>query len=255
MEPFNKGEFKMGLTRKQLIAKGEKVSVPKLLDQGRVHLLLLKKYLKELNAFGWSDDQTGGFEQGIFDLDTLYSSRSSQTEAVLKLSAAKAAARQTAKSFIRRLRLAAPIVIKKHSPEGITESAFNAGGPLGSSASKISKYLMQVRPFVKQLDELFKPHFNGKSAAAELEAVKSALDKASAEHKTSRSALPEETANIYFAAGGLLDTIEEINRIGKIAFDGHAEIAAQFNKDLTLSTYRVVKSDVTQSVALSASAK
>jgi hypothetical protein len=245
----------MGLTRKQLMAKGEKVSVPKLLDQGRGHLLLLRRYLKELNGFGWSDDQTSEFEQGIFDLDTLYSTRSSETEAVLKLSSTKAAARQTAKSFIRRLRLAAPMVIKKHSPEGITESAFNAGGPLGSSASKISKYLMQVRPFVKQLDELLKPNFNGKSAAAELEAVKSALDKASAEHKTSRSALPEETANIYVAAGLLLDTIEEINRIGKIAFDGLAEITGQFNKDLTLSTHRAEKGDAVQSAPKTASQK
>jgi hypothetical protein len=94
---------------------------------------------------------------------------------------------------------------------------------------------------VKQLDELFKPYFGGKSAAAELETVKTALDSASANHKTSRAALPEETANIYCKAGELLDCIEDANRIAHIAFDGRAEIAGQFNKDLTLSSRRTAK--------------
>jgi len=45
---------------------------------------------------------------------------------------------------------------------------------------------------------------------------------------------PVETANIYVLAGEILDAIETVNRIAKIAFDGRAEIMAQFNKDLTL---------------------
>jgi hypothetical protein len=52
--------------------------------------------------------------------------------------------------------------------------------------------------------------------------------------ENARAALPEETANIYVLAGEILDAVETVNRIAKIAFDGRAEIMAQFNKDLTL---------------------
>jgi hypothetical protein len=234
-------EVTMGLTRKQFIAKGRKFSVPKVLAQGRVHLLLLRKYADELSAAGWTVSDTDLFEQCLNALEVLYSSRSAETEASLKAASIKAALRQNAKSLIRLIRLAAPIVIKKHSPEGITENAFNAGGKLGRSEVKISKYLMSIRPFVKQLDELLKPYFRGKSVAAELESVKSTLDNAAADHKASRNALPEETANIYSASGELLDMIEDADSIGHIAFDGRAEIASQFNKDLTLSIRRAAK--------------
>jgi hypothetical protein len=242
----------MGLTRKQFIAKGRRFSVPKILAQGRVHVLLLRKYADELTAAGWAASDTDAFEQCLNALEVLYSSRSAETEASLKAAEIKASLRQNAKSLIRRIRLAAPIVIKKHSPEGITENAFNAKGKLGRSEVKVSKYLMSIRPFVKQLDELLKPYFGGKSAAAELETVKAALDKAAADHKASRNALPEETASIYCASGELLDRIEDANRSGHIAFDGRAEIASSFNKDLTLSIRRARKENTEESAQTAA---
>ncbi len=231
----------MGLSRTQFIAKGKKHSVPKVLAQGRVHLLLLRKYADELGAFGWTAADTDAFELLVNALELLYSSRSAETEASLKASDLKAARRQNAKALIRKIRLAAPLILKKHAPDGITKKAFAVKGSLGRSEVKISKYLMTIRPFVTQLDDLFKPFFGGESAASKLETVKTDLDGASAKHKSSRAALPEETANIYCASGELLDRIEDANVVGHIAFDGRAEIASQFNKDLTLSGHRAVK--------------
>ena len=127
-----------------------------------------------------------------------------------------------------------PLVLKSTPIEGVTENAFNTGLRLGHSTQKISKYLMTVRPFVQKMEEHLKIYFAGKSPLAELEAVKTALDNADAVQETARAALPEETANIYVLAGEILDAVETVNRIAKIAFDGRAEITAQFNKDLTL---------------------
>jgi hypothetical protein len=109
-----------------------------------------------------------------------------------------------------------------------------AGERLGRSTPKISKYLMSVKPFVQKLEEHLRPYFGNKSPSEELESVKSDLDDTDALQETARAGLPEETAKRHLAAKELLDMIEEVNRIAKIAFDGKAEIAAQLNKDLTL---------------------
>jgi hypothetical protein len=42
-------------------------------------------------------------------------------------------------------------------------------------------------------------------------------------------------------AGEILDMIEDMNRVAKIGFDGRAEIASQFNKDLILRASRKIK--------------
>ncbi len=106
--------------------------------------------------------------------------------------------------------------------------------PVAEGCAAGNKYLMTVRPFVQKMDEQLKIYFAGRSPLAELEAVKTALDKADAVQESARAGLPVETANIYVLAGEILDAIETVNRIAKIAFDGRAEIMAQFNKDLTL---------------------
>jgi hypothetical protein len=127
-----------------------------------------------------------------------------------------------------------PIVLRKHKIQGVAQSSFNSNGKIGSSTTKISQYLAQIRPHVQVMDEYLKPRFGGKSALALLETVKSNLDNSTATQSTLYDNLPVETAAVYLLAGQLLEAIEEMNVAGKIAFDGDAANASKFNKDLIL---------------------
>jgi hypothetical protein len=46
------------------------------------------------------------------------------------------------------------------------------------------------------------------------------------------SSLPQETLALYENKGRLLNRIEEMNRVARIAFYDQNEIAGQFNKDV-----------------------
>jgi hypothetical protein len=218
----------------RLIAKGRKVPVDGVLQQGRTQVQLCRNHEAVLADYGWPRAKTDYLDQQIFALDALFSGRSQQVEAALRATIAEAVTRHDAKSFIRRLRTAVPLALQDAPVEGVTENAFNTGEHIGRSTPKISKYLMTVRPFVEKLDTALSKYLGGKSPLQELEAVKTALDTADAVQESGRAGLPEETANIYQLSGEILTMIETVNRIAKIAFDGSAEIIGQFNKDLTL---------------------
>ncbi|MBU1239543.1 hypothetical protein KKF84_06610, partial [Myxococcota bacterium] len=69
------------------------------------------------------------------------------------------------------------------------------------------------------------------------------LTAADTRQETARAALPEDTAAVHELKGRILDQVEELNSIAKIAFDGAAEIRAKFNKDLLLRSIQRQKDD------------
>jgi hypothetical protein len=218
----------------RLFNKGRQTPVSPLLEQTRGHVELGRKFETDLDSFGWPKANTDALAAKTDELDAGYSSRKSDQDESLEASRNESANRQSAKAYIRRLRLAAPILLRGGAVNGVTQDSFNAGENLGNSTVKISKYLMKVRPSVEKLEKELSPYFGGKSPAGELEAVKSALDASDAAQETLRSGLPEATVDLCLLAGEILEMIEDMNRVGKIAFDGCAEIAGQFNKDLIL---------------------
>jgi hypothetical protein len=179
-------------------------------------------------------------DKQIIDLDSQYSVRSASINQAQGATITKAQCRQRTKSFIRKIRLIAPVVIRKYKIQGITKDSFNSNGKLGRSATKISQYPAGIRPHVKALDEYLKPRFGGKSALELLETVKSDLDNSTATQSNLYADLPVETALIYLLVGQVLEGIEEMNIAGKVAFDGDARLAAKFNKDLILRATRKI---------------
>ena len=217
---------------KRIFNKGKNAQISPLLEQGRVHVVLSKKHESAHSRFGWPPSQTEVLVSRIDGLDALFSNRSSATQAAISATETEAAMRREAKAFIRCLRYAVPMVVRLQQAKGITKKSFNAGGPLGNKTRKISGYLMKVRPFVETLNEAFAPYFGGDDPLEELKRVKANLDDADADQEVKQKSLPEETVKIYMLAGQILDMIEDINRVGKIAYDGKAEMIAQFNKDI-----------------------
>jgi hypothetical protein len=50
--------------------------------------------------------------------------------------------------------------------------------------------------------------------------------------------VPQEKLELFAAKGRVLEMIEDLNRAGRIAFEGQAETVGKFNKDLLLRARR-----------------
>ena len=101
---------------------------------------------------------------------------------------------------------------------------------MGRSVPRLSVYLSNITPMIIRMDEALKTYFNGKSAAAELAAIRLGIDSKATTQALALLALPAETLGVYEAKGRVLEMIEDINRLGHNAFEDAPEVARQFNK-------------------------
>jgi hypothetical protein len=63
---------------------------------------------------------------------------------------------------------------------------------------------------------------------------RSSMRPSSATAELARNNAPDETLALYGVMGKVLEEIEDLNRAGKIAFDGDAAMRGKFNKDILL---------------------
>src|SRR5690606_31587801 len=116
----------------------------------------------------------------------------------------------------------------------VSHESFATMGTLGRSPALIAAYLTRITPAVERLDAELAPFFGGARPAEILADVRTRLVEANTEQELQLASLPVETLRVYEAKGRLLEDIEDLNRAGRSAFDGNAEMAAPFNKDLIL---------------------
>jgi hypothetical protein len=93
-------------------------------------------------------------------------------------------------------------------------------------------YLEKIKPVVAAMDEQLKLYFGGEKPSEILQRLQGALDQAQAKQEIDLAGLPKETLSLYETKGRLLSSIEEMNRVARIAFYERSELAGQFNKDL-----------------------
>lgn len=221
----------------RLAAKGKREPRVGLVQQGRAHVALAKHYAAALVESGWSDEDTAGLER---DVATLEAAAAQEAEARAAGEPVDSTAVDEAKSFLRRLRLALPRALRE-STVGVSPKVFEVtNGGLGRSAQRISAHLARIRPGVEALDADLSRYFGGRRASRVLDAVKSGLDQGSAAGAPENeiASLPEEVLAIYEVKGRLLERIEDLNRAGRIAFEGQAETVGKFNKDILLRARR-----------------
>lgn len=154
------------------------------------------------------------------------------------------AAISEAKKLINRIRNIVRQVVRKNGDAGVSVDDFNAGGPLGRAASKISEYLARVRVPASKLDNAFAPYFKQQILSKLIDEARAKLDAASATQEADIAALPEDTAAVYERKGRLLEHIEDLNAIARNAFHDAPEIRAKFNKDILNRGRRNKKTDV-----------
>ncbi len=139
-----------------------------------------------------------------------------------------------AKAFVRRLRLALPRVLRDTKVQDVHPDQFLAGGKLGRSTPKLMAYLNGLSLPVGKLEADLAPYFKPTGASTELQMAQAELSTADATQEIGISALPADTLQVYEHKGHLTRCIEDLNRAGKMAFDGDAVQAARFNKDILL---------------------
>lgn len=218
----------------RLVAKGKDEPLAAVIQQGRYHAGLGGTCETDLADWGWSKEQTQALAEDVSQLDTEAAEKADARGMALSATAGQEAAVDEAKDVIDKVRNAAPIVLRKHPTEGVTEDSFEAGHKLTRSVPRISGYLSKLVPVLEKVDEHFKPYNKGQSVLAQVKAAKTRLDAADTSQELLHAALPAETLGVYERKGRVLQAIEEMNRVAKNAYRGQAEMIARFNKDILL---------------------
>lgn len=219
--------------QERLINKG--IGQPRLglIEQGKVSVAQAKAHEGLLAAAGWSSADTDAMSALVTELEGDVSVQADHRASSHAAHSNEQAGIDHAKAFVRRLSLALPRVLR-NTQTGLTDSEFAIGENLQRMTPKIVGYLTRIRPHVQTLDSELAPAFEGKSALAELDRVKGELDGADAHQETTYASLPADTAKLYETKGKLLEAIQDLNRAGKIAFDGDSTKLALWNKDIVV---------------------
>jgi hypothetical protein len=221
----------------RLVAKGKSEPLQGLVQQGKAHVALAKQYAATLIESGWSDSDTAALERDVALLEVT-AARAGSQESAGEPSGDASHAVVEAKAFVRRLRNALPRALRETKAEGVSAEIFDAGGKLGREVPRIAAYLERIGPAVAKLEPELRKAFGGKSPVEALEAVKSALGSGAAHQGSAVEKESAEVLSLYEAKGRVLEAIEDLNRAGRIAFEGQAETVGKFNKDILLRARR-----------------
>ena len=219
----------------RLVELGRSEPRAALVEQGLASEGLAKDTHAELVKFGWSDLKAKILRTTIESLQTTMAVQAEQRDDAKTSGGGETAAKSQAKAFIRHLRGAWAMALRDAAGKAaVAPDAIESGGPLGRSTPKILGYLSTVGPAVHALEPWLLPYFGGTSPCATLASCRAALEGADRTQETELSQIPEATQRIYEAKGRLVELIGDVNRIGRMAFDGQAVTRARFNKDVLL---------------------
>lgn len=220
------------------VTKGMNETREGLLQQGRVSLGLIAAHHDELHACGWNDEWTTALQRYVDELGTKMSAQADAKGQAKAATKKEALARTAVKSMVRKLKNAVPLALRAAPNSGVTMEAFLIGDKLGQATPKIMAYVEKILPLVEKIDTQLRPYFHGESAYEQLRAVKQELASTDTDQEVKAASLPQETMAVYELKGRLLEAVEDLNRVARIAFDGRAELAGRFNKDILLRSRR-----------------
>jgi len=221
------------MANERLVTKGRMYRSEAVTQQARVAIGNAVAHAPELASAGW---QTGNTEELESLLTQLLRAESDKTVArtdAMNLTLGETEAHQEVKATYRKVREALGIVLRDGAVEGLTLDHFTVGDKMRGTANTLL-HLERVIPLVARLDAPLSRFFPAQKASELLDAARARLEKADSEQELARGALPTETVSVLELKGRILDLVEELNAIARIAFDGQAELRAKFNKDLLL---------------------
>jgi hypothetical protein len=224
----------------RLAKKGRREPTDGLYEQSTVSAGLAHEKATDLARFGWTSAMTDALDADIKTLSLGIAQRLDVTGAARRASDDEQQAIADAKHFLRQMRNALPMVLRKTKVTDVNVEAFHAGKVTRSVATMLV-FLSSLQSVVAKLDADFAPYFEGKRASEILMKVLHALQGANVVQELKIDSLPSATLAILEVKGRVLESIEDLNRVGKIAYDGDAGTRARFNKDVLLRARKAQK--------------
>jgi hypothetical protein len=217
-------------TDDRLVRKGRDVPPTSLTQQARVSIQLARAHAVGLARYGWSPPQTEALLVRTQALAAVTGERCAHADAARRATLQEAVARREAMRFLRHLRTALPLALRAAPSDGPAARAFLAGAPLGRCSAKVLAHLVAIASPVAHLEAQLAPYFPGARPTARLAHVHDALGVAQAERTRLHAEIPTQSDRAHRVAGELLEAIEDLHRIAKLAFEDEPLLRAAFSK-------------------------
>ncbi|MBU1410006.1 hypothetical protein KKC22_00685 [Myxococcota bacterium] len=226
------------MAEERLINKGRTVTVSDLLAQCNVSEGAARAFEVELAECGWPLPRTVLMEDLTGELKNLAGSSEAQIEDAKHLPRKEVEARQGAKALLRKIQEGLKIIHREGLLGDLTLDSFSREGKLLQSTADLAAYLLRVEPLIARLDSQLSRFFGGRQPSELVREAVTELQEADRAQELARQELPAKTLERLELKGRLLDLIDELNGVARIAFDGQAEKRARFNKDMLLRARR-----------------
>ncbi|HEY3450742.1 MAG TPA: hypothetical protein VGK67_30575 [Myxococcales bacterium] len=222
----------MSSKNERLVLKGRWEPAAGLAQQAEYSLALWAEFKKDMVSYGFPEEKADQMREVLRQV-TKNAAEGERWEKRRDV----ALAINGSKAFIFRLRRVAPMVLRDRGLSEPTTADFFPG-QVERSAPRIIEYLQRIRPYVKRLEASLRPYFRGESPVLLLDAVLTSLESVRGQQELAGSQLEDSSASHDEAKGELLHLVEDLNRVGAIAFHGRADVIGRFNKDLLLRARR-----------------
>ncbi|MBU1069912.1 hypothetical protein KJ975_10135 [Myxococcota bacterium] len=216
----------------RLVEKGRQFAVDAVQKQGLFSYASAREHQAPLQLRGWPETMTDDLKAAVDALAAFLAARGVSFDEAKGLTQEEGAARSDGKVLIRVLREALIIVLKKGPVEGVSMEQFTNPGSALQSTKEIAAYLNAIGPKLVPVDAQLGRFFEGQKASELVKAAWERLRMADMTQEQARKDLPQETLALLELKGRVIDLVEELNGVARIAFEGQAELRAKFNKDL-----------------------
>ncbi len=216
----------------RLVEKGKQFDLDALAQQGIVTHGNALEHLADLTRRGLTEDRVTYFKQQLDLLAGFRGDVGVSRDGAKALTQDEGLARSEGKTLSRAVREALRIVLKDGPVAGVTLDQFALHGNTLQTTPEVLAHLSALAPKLIPLDDQLARFFEGQKASELVKAAWQRLRDADAVQEKTRADLPSETLALLELKGRVLDLIEEINGVARIAFEGRSEVRAKFNKDL-----------------------
>jgi hypothetical protein len=216
----------------RLAKKGRREPLGALLEQARYSIGLARQHAAPLAKSGWPRTRTDGLEADVVLLEGVIAAHADKGKSTRARAQAEQRAIDDAKRFLRALRAALPIVLREHPGASVDVSALRIGHELRRSVDRIRAYLGVLHEVLPRLDGALAPYFGGKKPSTLAGKLRAALEQADEAHEAERKARTPITWQAYEARGRVIEAIEDLHRVARIAFDANAEVRGKFHRKI-----------------------
>ena len=225
----------------QLANLGKRYNTSAVVEQGLASHATYEKHKDVLEQFAFGPEKAAAMMAAVEEIKNLIGEREEDKVESTASTRTEVEHMAIAKDFTRTITLMAPIVVKNHELTKPTVSQLKPQEAIDGSTRKMIAYLSGLKPVLAPVAEHFVPYFRDEAPMDVLNAALTGLQGTAGDQEHKQKLGPVKTAEQYVAKGKLLELIDEMNRVGKVAFAGQAQVIGQFNKDILWRSRRAKK--------------